>query len=277
MRADNLSFVNPDVLISPLHTLQSLALEGEGEAFYLLLEKAFYGEAGALEAFHQVVTSHPSHFYRFAQFFSHPEFSEIVFKIIEHPEFDLTPLKAFIETEPALLMIVAGLALEQNHSGARELLPRLSFERSAYEKAVQEDFTYVAFLTLIAEQGFVNVQDLIIDLFDRASEETFFAFVGCAAEGSLTALQVINERATVAHLAIMVDFVRRYESQPELIAPLMQVIRDPGFCPRELWNPASQEILKEKGIDAILFNKEIEVPLTQEDLFPLRKVSGIKG
>src|SRR4030095_6756375 len=173
------------------------------------------------------------------------------------------------ETEPALLMIVAGLALEQNHPGARELLPTLSFEVPAYQKAVEEDCTYVAFLCLIAEQGYVNVQDLIVDLVQRAGQEVFFAFLGAAAEGSLTALQVINERATVEHLAAMADFARRYESHPERVAPLMQVIRNPGFCPRELWNPSSQKILKESGIDSILFfNKD------SEPLNTLKKAAG---
>src|SRR4030095_17202096 len=131
MQIENSPFVTPDVLVFPLENLKALAQEGDGEAFYLLLEKAYYGEPGALEAFHQVVMTHPSHFYRFSQFFSHPEFSEIVFKIIEHPEFDLSPLKAWIETEPALLMIVAGLGPGQNHPRGPGLPATFRFVSSA--------------------------------------------------------------------------------------------------------------------------------------------------
>jgi len=266
MRAEISSFQTPDVLIFPLENLESLAKEGDGEAFYMLLEKAYYGEVGALEVFHRVVTSHPSHFYRLAQFLSHPEFSHIVFKIIEHPDFDFTPLKAWVETEPALLMIVSGLAFEKDHGGALKLLPQLKFDASVYQKAVEEDCAYAAFLSLIAERGYANVQDLLIQLVQDSGKDVFFAFVGVAAEGSLTALQAINEGATVAHLIAMADFARRYETEADLVAPLMHVLRQPGFCPRELWNPSTQKVLKESGVDSIL--------TSNKDSEPLKKASG---
>jgi hypothetical protein len=263
--------------ISTLENLKQGALEGNGEAFYLLLEKAFYEEPGAMETFHEVVMSHPSHFYRFAQFFSHPQLSEVVLKIVRDPSFDLSPLSSWVETEPALLLILSGLALEKNHVAALKMLPQLRFDLPVYQKAVEEDPAYAAFLSLIAERGYVNVRDLLIQLVQGANQEVFFAFVGVAAEGSLEALQALNEGATVEHLIAMVDFARRYEKHPEFTAPLMRVVRDERFCPRELWNPSSQEILKEKGIESILFDKESPSLQTEgkEDVFPLKKASGI--
>src|SRR5215831_14292358 len=123
-----------------LADLAEKAQQGDGPSFYLLLEKAYYEEPGAFEAFHAVATSHPSHFYRLAQFFSHPTLSEVVFKIIQHPDFDLTPLKDCVGTQPPLLMILSGLALEGNHVGALKLLPRLEFDASVYQSVVTQDY-----------------------------------------------------------------------------------------------------------------------------------------
>jgi hypothetical protein len=256
-----------------MHSLEDLAkqaAQGDGASFYTLLEKAFYGNPDAFRLFHQVATSHPAHLYRLTQFFSHPKLSEVVFKIIESPDFDLSPLKNFVETEPSLFMILAGLALERNHVPALKLLSQFQFEVAAYQRAVQQDFQYLAFLCLIAEKGFANVHALLVQLLQAGNLEVFFALVGIAAEGSLVAIHVINDGATLAHLTALPAFVKQYENHPEYVIPVKTVVRHWEFCPLELFNPDSQETLKESGIEALLFEESI----SEEEDIPLKRASG---
>ncbi|MFO1518720.1 MAG: hypothetical protein U1F57_03505 [bacterium] len=249
---------NYATLLKPLFLkdLAEQARQGNESAFYQLLEKAFDEETGALKAFHEVVSTHPSHFSRLIQLLSHPQFFEVALKILENPSFDLSFLAPWVETEPAFLSVLSGLAFEKHHPLALRMLPRLKFDASVYQKTVEKDYAFAVFLGLLAGEGYDNVQELLANLVRGASQEVFFVFMGMAAEGSEAALNALNEGITLAHLTALVDFLRRYENHTEIVGPLLRVIRHGAFCPAELCNPFTQEVLKKIGIESVLFEKE---------------------
>ncbi|MBL7685827.1 MAG: hypothetical protein JNK65_07345, partial [Deltaproteobacteria bacterium] len=168
------------------------------------------------------------------------------------------------ESEPAAFILLAGLAFEQNNIEAFEALPFIQFDFEAYQNALERDFSYAAYLCLIAESGLPNVKELLIRMIQQSSQDLFFAFMGVAAEGSSGAIEALNEGISSAHLRAIVEFFKKYENYPEFLAPIQRVLKHPHFCPIELSNPFTQELLKKLEIDSLLF--ETQQSIVEEKL-----------
>jgi len=132
--------------------------------------------------------------------------------------------------EPQALLQLADLALEGNFP-AEELLFAVIPDLMSYGQAALSDPTLLPRLALLAELGCQNVHRLLVDLVGIGPQDFFFSLAGVAAEGGSAAFSVINQSATLDHLAALVGYATVYAEDTFYGPMLRSVVQSPEFCP----------------------------------------------
>ncbi|MFO1463346.1 MAG: hypothetical protein U1F66_06180 [bacterium] len=148
----------------------------------------------------------------------------------EAPASDWQALQSAAVLDPNALLQLADLALEGNFP-AEELLFAVHPDQSAYGQAALLDLTLLPRLALLAELGCGNVRNLLIELVAAGPQDFFFSLAGVAAEGGAAAFAVLNQSASLDHLAALIGYAEVYAQDPFYGPMLRAVVQSPEFCP----------------------------------------------
>ncbi|MCE9626188.1 MAG: hypothetical protein K8R69_12185 [Deltaproteobacteria bacterium] len=136
-------------------------------------------------------------------------------------------------TDPIALLTLADWALAGDFEAEAALLG-LSADRNAYLEALLENGLLLPQLAVLADLGCSNIQGLLADLVISGPEEFFFLIAGTAAEGCRSSFALLNETATLSHVARLVEYGETYRDDPLYGDMLTRVIASTEFFPKIL-------------------------------------------